>query len=68
VIYLGCPRGGQKMKKVFQVEVRRAANNANGTHYFTTKKEAETFAIAATAFSGGQYRIQAIFVNEEAVK
>lgn len=52
------------MKKVFQVEVRRAANNANGTHYFKTKKEAETFAIAATAFSGGQYRIQAIFVNE----
>jgi len=35
-----------------------------GTHYFATKKEAETFAIAATGFSGGQYRITPIFVNE----
>ena len=50
-------------KKIFQVEIRGKKEIA----YFATKEEAETYAITMTAWSGGQYRIKAIFVAEEAV-
>ena len=56
------------MKKVFKVEVRKASTKVNGIHYFETNEQATDFAIVATAFNGGQYRIQEIFVNEEVVK
>ncbi len=56
---------GKKMKKVFKVEIKKAGAKVNGTHYFETNEQATDFAIVATAFSGGLYNIQEIFVNEE---
>jgi len=50
-------------KKIFQVEIKGKKEIA----YFATKQEAETYAITMTAWAGGKYRIQAIFVAEEAV-
>jgi len=52
------------MKKVYEVEVRGQKEK----YCFATKGEAEAYAITATAWVGGQYRIQAIFVQEEVVK
>lgn len=54
------------MKKVIKVEVRGAPNNANGIHYFEAnqKELAKSFAVSATAWGGGQYRITTVFVEE----
>jgi len=56
------------MKKLFKVEIKKAGTKVNGTHYFETNEQATDFAIVATAFSGGLYNIQEIFVNEEVAK
>ena len=48
-------------KKVYEVEIKGQKEK----YYFATKGEAEAYAITATAWVGGQYRIQAIFVQEE---
>lgn len=48
-------------KKVYEVEIKGKKEKA----YFATKQEAEDYAITMTAWSGGKYRIQAIFVNEQ---
>jgi hypothetical protein len=48
-------------KKVYEVEIRGQKEK----YYFATKSEAEAYAITATAWVGGQYRIQGIFVQEE---
>jgi hypothetical protein len=52
------------MKKVYEVEVKGQKQK----YYFETKGEAEAYAITATAWVGGKYRIQSIFINEEVVK
>jgi len=51
-------------KKVYEVEIKGQKEK----YHFATKSEAEAYAITATAWVGGQYRIQAIFVQEEVVK
>jgi len=56
------------MKKVFQVEIKKAGSKVNGTHYFENQEQAVDFAVVSTAFSGGFYNIQEIFVNEEVAK
>jgi len=48
------------MKKVYEVEVRGQKEK----YHFATKGEAEAYAITATAWVGGQYRITRIFINE----
>lgn len=50
-------------KKIYEVEIKGKKEKA----YFETKEQAETYAITMTAWSGGKYRIQGIFVAEEAV-
>ena len=50
-------------KKIYEVEIKGKKEKA----YFATKEQAETYAITMTAWVGGKYRIQAIFVAEEAV-
>ena len=47
-------------KKVYEVEIKGQKEK----YYFATKSEAEAYAITATAWVGGKYRIQAIFINE----
>jgi len=49
-------------KKVYEVEIKGKREKA----YFATKQEAEAYAITATAWVGGKYRIQAIFIAETA--
>jgi hypothetical protein len=51
-------------KKVYEVEVRGQKEK----YQFASIGEAKAYAITATAWVGGQYRIQAIFIKEEAVK
>ena len=51
-------------KKVYEVEIKGQKEK----YYFGSKQEAEAYAITATAWVGGKYRIQAIFVQEEVVK
>jgi predicted butyrate kinase (DUF1464 family) len=41
------------MKKQFKVEVK----GKRAVYYFETKEEAEAYAITATVWSGGKYRI-----------
>ena len=50
------------MKKVFTVEVR----GQQAVYTFDTKAEAKDYAITATAWSGGQYRITTTIVATEA--
>jgi len=57
-------RGYKMAKKVYEVEIKGQKEK----YHFATKSEAEAYAITATAWVGGQYRIQAIFVQEEVVK
>jgi predicted butyrate kinase (DUF1464 family) len=52
------------MKKVFEVEIKGQKQK----YVFSTKQEAEAYAITATAWVGGKYRIQAIFIQEEVAK
>lgn len=47
-------------KKVYEVEIKGQKQK----YYFENVGEAKAYAISATAWVGGQYRIQAIFVNE----
>jgi predicted butyrate kinase (DUF1464 family) len=48
------------MKQEFKVEIR----GQKQAYYFTTKEEAEAYAITMTAWSGGQYRITPVIVEE----
>ena len=52
------------MKKVYEVEIKGQKEK----YQFATKGEAEAYAITATAWVGGKYRIQAIIVAEEVAK
>ncbi len=52
------------MKKVYEVEFRGQKQK----YIFETKQQAEDFASIQAVFGGKQYRIQAIFINEEVVK
>jgi hypothetical protein len=52
------------MKKVFEVEIRGQKQK----YVFETKQEAEDYALVVAGFGGKQYRIQAIFVQEEVAK
>lgn len=47
------------MKKVFRVEIR----GQQGYYEFATIGEAKAWAITATAWSGGQYRISTAIVK-----
>lgn len=49
------------MKKAFKVEVK----GKRAVYFFKTKEEAEAYAITATAWVGGKYRITEVFVKEE---
>jgi hypothetical protein len=49
-------------KKVYEVEIKGQVQK----YQFATKAEAETYAITATVWVGGKYRIQEIFVAETA--
>ena len=49
------------MKKVYEVEIK-----GQGKSYFASKQEAEDYAFIIAAFGGKKYRIQAIYINEEA--
>jgi hypothetical protein len=57
-------RGNDMAKKVYEVEVKGQKQK----YYFENVGEAKAYAISATAWVGGQYRIQAIFINEEVAK
>ncbi len=48
------------MKKVYEVEIKGQKEK----YCFASKGEAEAYAVTATAWVGGKYRIQAIFINE----
>lgn len=48
-------------KKVYEVEIKGQKQK----YYFEKVGDAKAYAISATVWVGGQYRIQAIFVNEE---
>ena len=50
-------------KKVYKVEIKGLKS-----YCFESKQEAEDYAITATAWCGGKYRIQEIFIQEEVVK
>jgi hypothetical protein len=52
------------MKKQFKVEVK----GKRAVYYFENKEEAEAYAITATVWSGGKYRITEVIVAEEVVK
>jgi hypothetical protein len=52
------------MKKQFKVEVK----GKRAVYYFETKEEAEAYAITATVWSGGKYRITEVIVAEEVAK
>jgi hypothetical protein len=51
-------------KKVYEVEIRGQKQK----YVFESIGEAKAYAISATAWVGGQYRIQAIFIKEEVAK
>lgn len=51
------------MKKAFKVEVK----GKRAVYIFKTKEEAEAYAITATAWVGGKYRITEVIVAEEEV-
>ena len=51
-------------KKVYEVEIKGQKQK----YQFASIAEAKAYAITATAWVGGQYRIQAIFIREEVVK
>jgi len=57
-------RGNDMAKKVYEVEIKGQKEK----YYFATKSEAEAYAVTATAWVGGKYRIQAIFIKEEVAK
>ena len=57
-------RGNDMAKKVYEVEVKGQKQK----YQFPTIGEAKAYAITATAWVGGQYRIQGIFINEEVAK
>jgi hypothetical protein len=48
------------MTKVFEVEIKGQKQK----YQFASKSEAEAYAVTSTAWVGGQYRIQAMFINE----
>lgn len=50
------------MKKQFKVEIK----GKRSVYYFATKEEAEAYAITATVWVGGKYRITEVIVAEEA--
>jgi hypothetical protein len=52
------------MKKVYEVEIKGQKQK----YQFATIGEAKAYAITATAWVGGKYRIQEIFVQEEVAK
>ena len=52
------------MKKVFKVEVK----GQKQVYYFENKEEAEAYAITATAWVGGKYRITQVIVATEEAK
>jgi hypothetical protein len=52
------------MKKQLKVEVK----GKRAVYYFETKEEAEAYAITATVWSGGKYRITEVIVAEEVAK
>lgn len=49
------------MKKAFKVEVK----GKRAVYFFETKEEAEAYAITATAWVGGKYRITEVIVATE---
>jgi hypothetical protein len=49
------------MKRVFKVEIR----GQRDYYEFNTMAEAKAWAITATAWTGGQYRITTTIVNEK---
>ena len=57
-------RGNDMAKKVYEVEIKGQKQK----YQFASIAEAKAYAITATAWVGGQYRIQAIFVQEEVAK
>ena len=52
------------MKKVYEVEFKGQKQK----YQFESKQQAEDFASIQAVFGGKQYRIQAIFIKEGAVK
>lgn len=52
------------MKKVWTVEVK----GQKDIYAFDTKADAEAYAITATAWTGGKYRIGTTYVATEAAK
>ena len=52
------------MKKVYEVEFRGQQQKFQ----FESKQQAEDFASIQAVFGGKQYRIQAIYLNEEVAK
>jgi predicted butyrate kinase (DUF1464 family) len=52
------------MKQEFKVEIR----GQKQVYYFETKEEATAYAITATAWTGGQYRITPVIVATEEAK
>ena len=57
-------RGNDMAKKVYEVEFKGQAQKFQ----FETKQQAEDFATIQAVFGGKQYRIQAIFIQEEVAK
>lgn len=50
------------MKKVYQVEIKGQKQK----YTFDSKQAAEDYAFLISAFGGKKYRIQAVYINEEA--
>jgi hypothetical protein len=61
---MGLSERRREMKKQFKVEVK----GKRAVYYFENKEEAEAYAITATVWSGGKYRITEVIVAEEVVK
>lgn len=57
-------RGNDMAKKVYEVEFKGQKQKFQ----FKSKQQAEDFASIQAVFGGKQYRIQAIFIQEEVVK
>jgi predicted butyrate kinase (DUF1464 family) len=53
-------------EKAIQTTVEVKGKRA--VYYFETKEEAEAYAITATVWSGGKYRITEVIVAEEVAK
>ncbi len=51
------------MKEVFKVEIK----GQKQVYYFETKEDAEAYAITATVWVGGKYRITPVIVATEEV-